>query len=321
MDLTNDSGSGQRQPVMVEVRDEYRIWLRYSDGVEGEVDLSDLVGRGVFEAWWEPGFFEGVHISERRTIAWNEDIEVCADAMYLEITGRVSRFYGIAVRVNYREGDTPRFHARYAGAEATIDTRRLALLNGELAGRARDFVMEWATLHQQELLDAWDRARRGESPGEIAPLDATDGYGDESGASPRGRQVPQTRDAARLRNANCCPPSAVRSSVGSGRPDRTESSEFDPLRPVAVEPRDGYRIWLRYADGVEGEVDLSHLAGMGVFVDWLDRAFFEGVHIGAGRAIAWSREIDLCPDALYLRLTGKPPEDIMPGLRSATDRA
>ena len=35
----------------------------------------------------------------------------------------------------------------------------------------------------------------------------------------------------------------------------------DPLRPVAVEPRDGYRIWLRYADGVEGEVDLSAVAG------------------------------------------------------------
>lgn len=316
MDLTNVSDSGLRQPVAVEARDEYRIWLRYSDGVEGEVDLSDLVGRGVFEAWWEPGFFEGVHISERRTIAWNEDIEVCTDAMYLEITGRVSRFYGIVVRVNYREGDDPRFHARYAGAEATIDTRRLALLDGELAGRALGVVMEWATLHQQELLNAWDRARRGESPGEIAPLDATDGRGDEAGTSQRGRQVPQIRDAARLRGPQGCTPSG-----GSGQPDGTESSECDPLRPVAVEARDGYRIWLRYADGAEGDVDLSHLAGKGVFVAWLDRAFFEGVHIGPGPAIAWNREIDLCPDALYLRLTGKSPEDIMPGLRSAADRA
>ena len=275
MDLTNVSESGLRQPEAVEAREEYRIWLRYADGVEGEVDLSDLVGRGVFEAWWEPGVFEGVHISERRTIAWNEEIEICPDALYLEITGRVSRFYGIVVRVNYREGDAPRFHARYAGAEATIDTRRLALLDGELPGRALGFVMEWAMLHQQELLDAWDRARRGESPGEIAALDGTDGHGD----------------------------------VGGGVPERTESSEFDPLRPVAVEPREGYRIWLRYADGVEGEVDLSHAAGKGVFVAWLDRAFFEGVHIGPGRAISWSREIDLCPDALYLRLTGKSPED------------
>lgn len=163
--------SGLRQPVAVEPREEYRIWLRYADGVEGEVDLSDLVGRGVFEAWRKPGFFEKVHLSERRTIAWNEDIEICPDTLYLEITGRVSRFYGISVRVNYREGDTPRFHARYAGAEAAIDIRRLGLLGGKLPGRALGFVMEWAMLHQQELLDAWERSRRGESPGEIAPLD------------------------------------------------------------------------------------------------------------------------------------------------------
>lgn len=89
----------------------------------------------------------------------------------------------------------------------------------------------------------------------------------------------------------------------------------DSRRPVAVAPRDGYRIWLRYSDGVEGEVDLSHLAGEGVFVAWLERAFFERVHIRSGPAIAWSDEIDLCPTALYLRLTGKRPEDILPGLR------
>lgn len=283
--MTNDSGSGLRQPVAVEAREEYRLWLRYSDGVEGEVDLSDLVGRGVFEAWWESGFFERVHISDSGTIAWNEDIEICPDALYLEITGRVSRFHGIVVRVNYREGDTPRFHARYAGAEATIDMRRLALLDGDLAGRALGLVMEWAMFHQQELLDAWDRARRGESPGEIAPLDDTDGHGD----------------------------------VGDGGPHRTESSEFDLLRPVAVEPREGYRIWLRYADGVEGEVDLSHLAGKGVFVVWREPEFFERVYISAWRSIAWNKEIELCADALYLKITGKSPEDIMPGLRSAAE--
>lgn len=276
--MTNGPESGRRQPVAVEARKEYRIWLRYADGVEGEVDLSDLVGRSGFEAWREPGFFEKVHISDRRTIAWNEDLEVCPDALYLEITGRVSRFYGITVRVNYREGDTPRFHTRYAGAEAAIDIRRLALLDGKLPGRALGFVMEWATHHQQELVDAWGRARRGESPGEIAPLDS------------------------------------------SGATDRTGFPEFDPLEPVAVEPREGYRIWLRYADRVEGEVDLSHLVGKGVFEAWRDRGFFERVYLSDWRSVAWNEEIELCADALYLKITGKSPEDIMPGL-NAPDRA
>ncbi|HWO92452.1 MAG TPA: DUF2442 domain-containing protein, partial [Methylomirabilota bacterium] len=35
------------------------------------------------------------------------------------------------------------------------------------------------------------------------------------------------------------------------------------IRPVEVRPLAPYRIWLRYQDGTEGEVDLSHLAGKG----------------------------------------------------------
>lgn len=37
------------------------------------------------------------------------------------------------------------------------------------------------------------------------------------------------------------------------------------IRPTEVKAREGYRIWLRYSDGSAGEVDLSHLAGRGVF--------------------------------------------------------
>lgn len=31
----------------------YRIWLEYVDGAVGELDLSRLVGSGVFKAWEE----------------------------------------------------------------------------------------------------------------------------------------------------------------------------------------------------------------------------------------------------------------------------
>ena len=37
------------------------------------------------------------------------------------------------------------------------------------------------------------------------------------------------------------------------------------IRPTEVESREDYRIWLRYSDGAAGEIDLSHLAGRGVF--------------------------------------------------------
>ena len=72
------------------------------------------------------------------------------------------------------------------------------------------------------------------------------------------------------------------------------------IRPTEVEPREGYRIWLRYSDGTAGGIDLSHLAGRGVFRDWNDRACFETVHIAPAGGIAWGEDGELCPDALYM---------------------
>ena len=87
------------------------------------------------------------------------------------------------------------------------------------------------------------------------------------------------------------------------------------IRPTEVYPRVGYRIWLGYADGVAGEIDLSHLAGKGVFKIWDEPGYFQKVHITSHRAIAWDDEIELCADALYLELTGKSVEEVMPGVQ------
>ncbi len=82
------------------------------------------------------------------------------------------------------------------------------------------------------------------------------------------------------------------------------------IRPTEVEPRDGCRIWLRYQDGTTGEIDLSHLVGRGVFKAWNERACFEKVRIARAGGIAWGDNIELCPDALYMQLTGKTFEQI-----------
>ena len=76
-------------------------------------------------------------------------------------------------------------------------------------------------------------------------------------------------------------------------------------RPVEVRALEPHRIWLRYDDGAEGEVDLSHLAGDGMFAAWEDPAFFAGVYIGPLGGVSWSERVDLCPDDMYMRLTGK----------------
>ena len=86
------------------------------------------------------------------------------------------------------------------------------------------------------------------------------------------------------------------------------------FKPLEVKALPDYKLWLRYSDGAEGEVDLSDFAGRGVFRLWNDYSAFEGVYIGEQGQIAWSNEIDMCPDALYLRLTGKKPEEVFANL-------
>ena len=87
-------------------------------------------------------------------------------------------------------------------------------------------------------------------------------------------------------------------------------------KPVEVKALAHYRIWLRYDDGIEGVVDLSDLAGRGVFTAWQDTTFFESVRIGSHGAIEWGSDLDACPDAMYMRLTGRTPEEVFPALRS-----
>ena len=89
------------------------------------------------------------------------------------------------------------------------------------------------------------------------------------------------------------------------------------FKPIEVLPRARYRIWLRYSDGLQGEVDLSHLAGRGVFKAWQKPGVFETVHLAEDGSVSWGEGLDLCSDSLYLQLTGKSPEDLFPNLTTS----
>ena len=93
------------------------------------------------------------------------------------------------------------------------------------------------------------------------------------------------------------------------------------IRPISVEPLGKYRIWLQYSDGVSGEIDLSDVAGRGVFQAWDKPGCFERVYIAPHRATAWGEDIELCPESLYIELTGKPPDQIWPGAGSSLPSA
>jgi len=82
----------------------------------------------------------------------------------------ISRFYGIIIRMYFRDHAPPHFHAFYGDDEAVIDIRHLAVIEGGLPPRALGLAIEWAVAHRQELLAAWERAANSASPGKIDPL-------------------------------------------------------------------------------------------------------------------------------------------------------
>jgi hypothetical protein len=86
-------------------------------------------------------------------------------------------------------------------------------------------------------------------------------------------------------------------------------------RIVKAEPLENHRIDVTFADGTRGVVDLSDLAGRGVFALWNDHAEFRKVRIGDSGELVWSDHVDLCPDSLYMKVTGRKPEEVFPGLR------
>lgn len=74
--------------VEVKAKPNYRLWLQYEDGAEGELDLSNLVGQGVFRYWNDPANFERVYIGESGQISWSDELDICPDSAYLDITGK-----------------------------------------------------------------------------------------------------------------------------------------------------------------------------------------------------------------------------------------
>lgn len=74
--------------IEVKPLQDFKVWIKFSDGVEGTVDLSDIAGKGVFSSWNNPEIFKSVFVDPNtHTIAWPGGIDLCPDSLYAEITG------------------------------------------------------------------------------------------------------------------------------------------------------------------------------------------------------------------------------------------
>ena len=80
----------------------------------------------------------------------------------------LSRFLGIVVYMLFNDHNPPHFHAEYGEYKAAITINDLALLKGNLPSRIHGYVIEWASMHKQELLENWNM---GQAEGKYFKID------------------------------------------------------------------------------------------------------------------------------------------------------
>lgn len=106
--------------------------------------------------------------------------------------------------------------------------------------------------------------------------------------------------------ADATAPLPVGTPDGVPKPHRVESLEASCCtESLTVEARPEYRLWVRFADGIAGEVDLSHIVGCGVFQRWVDHPaeFHQGRIDPETGAPVWPRDLNVAPEGLYKALT------------------
>jgi hypothetical protein len=82
----------------------------------------------------------------------------------------ISSFYGISIRMFFNDHVPPHFHVEYAEFKATVDIVELTISSGKLPRRAQELVLDWAELHQNELLIDWQLCTIKQQPNPINPL-------------------------------------------------------------------------------------------------------------------------------------------------------
>ncbi len=77
----------------------------------------------------------------------------------------ITRFYGILIKMYFREHGTPHFHAVYNEYNGVFDIDTLEMIEGDLPTRAQRMIREWAQQYQEELKDMWQSQAYKKLPG------------------------------------------------------------------------------------------------------------------------------------------------------------
>ncbi|MBQ9641397.1 MAG: DUF4160 domain-containing protein [Bacteroidaceae bacterium] len=81
----------------------------------------------------------------------------------------ISEFFGITISLRFLDHNPPHFHARYQKDKVLIEIEN-GKVKGEMSERALRLVLEWLSLHRDDLRAAWEKASNGLEPDKIEPL-------------------------------------------------------------------------------------------------------------------------------------------------------
>ncbi len=77
----------------------------------------------------------------------------------------IARFYGILIKLYFREHGVPHFHALYGEFNGVFEIETLEMIEGDLPQRAKKLVKEWASGYQDELIKMWKTQEFKKLPG------------------------------------------------------------------------------------------------------------------------------------------------------------
>jgi hypothetical protein len=167
-----------------------RLWLRFTDGATGTVDLAPSIPARFVELR-DAGYFAGVQLigggvgwpngfdcapewlrdqlAEDGTGAERNDDDWVSLRRHAAGMPEISRFFGMVIRMFYSDHARPHFHAEYGEYAISLEIDG-AGIHGRFPSSRLPMLFEWRDQHRDELMANWDRLRRGEPPQPISPL-------------------------------------------------------------------------------------------------------------------------------------------------------
>ncbi len=83
----------------------------------------------------------------------------------------ISMFFGIIIRMYFDDHNPPHFHVEYQGRKALFDFKGNILKGSIRSKTATKLIREWIDLHEKELSQDWELAKRGKELKKIDPLE------------------------------------------------------------------------------------------------------------------------------------------------------